>query len=109
MNVASLRRNYLICETPQQRPVTFHVANFHLQETGLHRGIHVRVYLYKRRERKQDLTASVSLVRLKLSDQILPVQEETTLAPYPGWKSLKLFPQLPRKDWTMFMPFQATM
>ena len=48
-------------------------------------------------------TAKSSVTKL-----ICPVQEETALVPYPGQKFLKLFPQLPRKDQTMFMPFQAT-
>ena len=93
--------------------MTFHVATFHLQETGLHRRY---AYLYKQ-ERKASRHYSQrakrqSGERLRIATssvtKICPVHEETVLVPYPGQKSLKLFPQLPRKGWTMFKPFQAT-
>ena len=71
-------------------------------------------YLYKMKERQQELAATelrVSLVREAQNSKKL-MQWPNMLCswrnPYPGWKSLKLFPQLPRKGRTMFMPFQAT-
>ena len=88
--------------------MTFHAATFHLQETGLHRGMHT--YIKKKKERKQDLTAreiSVSLVgdSEQQEAQWPNITRSSRTWDSPCSRSLSSFFLSYQ---TMFMPFQAT-
>ena len=60
--------------------------------------------LYSQRAKRQ----SGEILRIRTASS--SVTKGTGLAPYPGRKSLKVFPQLDvlKKGWTMFIPFQVT-